>query len=301
MTAAAIECHGLSKYFGKARAIDDIDLRVEPGEIFGFLGPNGAGKTTTIRALLGLLRPTAGRCTVLGHDAWTQAVEVHRVVGSLSGDFRYDVTLTGRELIEHVGRLRGASAADLAHADALAERLHADLDRPLGALSRGNHQKIGLVQAMFFRPQVLLLDEPTGGLDPLMQDEFVELVRELREEGTTVFLSSHNLTEVEKTCKRVAIIRAGRLVATDDVEELARRALRHVHVTFAGEVPAAAIAALPGATDLEVRGARATFRVAGELDALTTFLAQQHVTDLAIERASLDELFRSFYEDPRGA
>jgi ABC-2 type transport system ATP-binding protein len=301
MGAAAIQCEGLTKRFGSSRAVEGIDLRVEPGEAFGFLGPNGAGKTTTIRALLGLIRPTAGRTFVLGHDAWREPVAVHRVVGSLSGDFRYDEALTGRQLVRHVARLRRLGAEALTHADELAERLHADLDRPLRDLSRGNHQKIGLVQALFHRPPVLLLDEPTSGLDPLMQDLFIELVHEVREAGTTVFLSSHNLTEVEKTCRRVAIIRAGRLVTTDDVQELARRALRHVHVTFAGAVPEAGIAALPGARDVEVRGQQAAFRLAGELDALTAFLAQHQVTDLAIERASLDELFRSFYEDPRGA
>lgn len=296
----AIECEALTKRFGRHRAIDGIDLEVEAGEAFGFLGPNGAGKTTTIRALLGLLRPTSGRARVLGHDAWREAVAVHRLTGTLPGDFRYDDALTGRELIAHVARLRGLGAEARAHAEELAERLQADLSRPLGDLSRGNHQKIGLVQALFHRPPVLLLDEPTSGLDPLMQDLFVELVQEARAAGTTVFLSSHNLTEVEKTCRRVAIIRAGAVVATDDVDALARRALRHVRVVFEGAAPADAIGALPGVQDVDVHGTRAAFRLAGELDALTALLAQHRVTDLSVERASLDELFRSFYEGPRG-
>ncbi len=254
MAAAAITCEGLSKHFGSSRAIDGIDLAVAQGEAFGFLGPNGAGKTTTIRALLGMLRPTAGRSTILGHDSWRAPVEVARVVGTLPGDFRYDGASTGRQLLRHVARLRRAGADEIAHGERLADRLHADLDRPLRDLSRGNHQKIGIVQAMFHRPPVLLLDEPTSGLDPLMQDLFVELVREARADGATVFLSSHYLTEVEKICERVGIIRAGKLVTTDDVAQLARRALRHVKVRFDGAVPETELTALQGATDVIVRG-----------------------------------------------
>ncbi|MBO9532364.1 MAG: ABC transporter ATP-binding protein [Solirubrobacteraceae bacterium] len=297
MTTAAIEVAGLTKRFGETRAIDGIDLRVEEGEAFGFLGPNGAGKTTTIRAILGLLKPTSGRTSVHGHDSWSKPVEVHRLVGTLPGNFRYDDTLTGRQLLLHVARLRGASADDIAHGEQLADRLHADLTRPLGDLSRGNHQKIGLVQAMFHRPKVLLLDEPTSGLDPLMQDLFIDLVHEARDGGATVFLSSHNLTEVERTCRRVAIIRGGKVVTTDEVSELADRALRHVRVAFDDDVPRGELEQLPGATDLAIRGKQATFRIAGELDALTALLSRHHVHDLVVEHASLDELFRSFYEN----
>lgn len=301
MTAPAIQCEGLTKAFGKTRAVDGIDLEIETGEAFGFLGPNGAGKTTTIRALLGLLRPTAGRTAILGHDSWREALQVHRLVGTLPGDFRYDDTLTGRQLLEHVARLRGASASDLAHAEQLADRLHADLTRKLGDLSRGNHQKIGIVQAMFHRPKVLLLDEPTSGLDPLMQDLFIDLVHAAREGGATIFLSSHYLSEVERICERVGIIRAGKLVATDDVRALATKSLRHVQIAFDGDAPEPELRALPGATELQVRGRQVSLRLAGDLDPLVALLAKHRVHDLTVERASLDELFRSFYEDPRDA
>jgi ABC-2 type transport system ATP-binding protein len=298
MPAAAIHCEALTKRYGRTLAVDGVELRVEPGEAFGFVGPNGAGKTTTIRLLMGFLRPTSGTARIFGQDAWRAAVEVHRQVGNLPGDFDFDRRRTGREILRHVARLRGASADALAYADELADRLHADLDRPLGALSRGNHQKIGLIQAMFDRPRLLLLDEPTSGLDPLMQETFITLIGEARAAGATVFLSSHNLVEVERTCERVGIIRAAKLVATESVDTLAARALRHVEVSFEGMAPTAeAIGAIPGARDVTIDGNRATLRMAGNLDDLVRFLGGYRVADLTVQRASLEELFLSFYAE----
>lgn len=302
MTDPAIRCTALSKRYGRTLAVDGIDLEVGAGEAFGFVGPNGAGKTTTIRLLMGFLRPTGGRAEIFGQDAWRAAVEVHRRVGNLPGDFDFDRRRTGRQILRHVARLRSAGPEALTYADELAERLHADLDRPLGALSRGNHQKIGLIQAMFDRPALLLLDEPTSGLDPLMQETFITLIAEARAAGATVFLSSHNLVEVERTCERVGIIRAGQLVATESVETLAARALRHIEITFDGSTPTlAAVGAIAGARDVTVDGTRVTLRMAGNLDDLVRFLGSYRVADLTVQRASLEELFLSYYAEGAAA
>ena len=193
-------------------------MSVEAGEVFGFLGPNGAGKTTTIRTLLDLLHPTSGSARLFGLDSRNDSLAIRARVGNLPGDFSYDPRLAGRELVSFLAEVRGVR--DLDRAFQLAERFHADLNRPLGGLSRGNRQKIGLIQAFFHDPELLILDEPTGGLDPLMQEEFLELVGEERQRGTSVFLSSHELDEVQRVCDRVGIIRDGRLVAVEKVAEL---------------------------------------------------------------------------------
>ena len=244
MAVAAIETLALTKRYGRARGVEDVSLRVEPGEVFGFLGPNGAGKTTTIRVLVGLLRPTRGVARILGHDAGRDGVAARRRTGFLPGDFAFDERVTGHELIDLLADLRGVD--DRRYARELAERFGAALDRPLGELSRGNRQKIGLVQALVHRPPVVVMDEPTAGLDPLMQEEFVRLVAELRRSGTTVFLSSHNLPEVERMCDRVGVLREGRLVAVEAVEEMTGRALRRVRMRFDGPAPADEFAQVSG-------------------------------------------------------
>jgi ABC-2 type transport system ATP-binding protein len=212
---SVIETHALTKRYGRARGIEDLTLTVERGEVFGFLGPNGAGKTTTIRTLLGLLRPTSGHVRLLGLYAARHGPEIHARIGHLPGEFTADPHVTGRRLLEFLAAVRGV--AGLGRAPELAERFDADLDRRLGELSRGSRQKIGLIQALFHEPELLLLDEPTGGLDPLMQEEFLAVVAEERDRGRTVFLSSHDLDEVERACDRVGIIRDGRLAAVEPV------------------------------------------------------------------------------------
>src|SRR5215217_4492149 len=198
----AIETEKLTKAYGrKARGIEDVDLAVEEGEVFGFLGPNGAGKTTTVRTLLGFLRPTGGRGEIFGLDIMRESVEIRARVGNLPGEFALEDKMTG-------------------------EGLGAELHRPMRRLSRGNKQKIGLVQAMFHRPPLLMLDEPTGGLDPLVQEEFLDIIEEVRAEGRTVFFSSHNLAEVERVCDRVGIIRGGRLAAVETTETLIDKSFR---------------------------------------------------------------------------
>jgi ABC-2 type transport system ATP-binding protein len=229
--AAVIETSGLTKRDGSARGIEDINVRVLAGEVLGFLGPDGAGKTTTIRTLLDLLHPTRGRARVFGLDSRRDSAAMHARIGNLPGDFGCDSRLGGRELIAFFAQLRGTR--DSGRAFALAERLEADIYRALGELSRGNRQKIGLIQAAFHDPELLMLDEPTSGLDPLMQEEFLGFVAEERERGDTVFISSHELDEVERACDRVGIIRAGRLVAVERVSELTGWSYRHVTLEFA--------------------------------------------------------------------
>src|SRR5262245_60272167 len=213
--AAAIGAERLTKFYGEARGILELDLEVREGEIFGFLGPNGAGKTTTIRMLLNLIRPSSGRAAVLGLDTRREAVAIRRRIGYLPGDLRLYERLTGRELLEYFGHLRGLGG--LGDGPALADRLDVQIDRPVQELSRGNRQKVGLLQAFMHRPDLLILDEPTSGLDPLIQQVFYDLVREATAEGRTVFLSSHNLAEVQHVADRVALVKEGKLVLVETV------------------------------------------------------------------------------------
>ena len=243
-----IETDRLCKRYGNARGIEDLTLTVERGEVFGFLGPNGAGKTTTIRTLLDLLHPTSGSARIFGLDSRRDSLTIRARLGNLPGEFAYDDRMTGRELLDLLAALRGIADGDRVHA--LAERFEANLDRPLRELSRGNRQKIGLIQALFHDPELLVLDEPTTGLDPLMQEEFLAVVVEHRERGGTVFLSSHDLDEVERVCDRVAIIREGRLIAVEKVEEMRGRAYRHVTVRFGDRVDPAQFAGVAGVQDV---------------------------------------------------
>jgi len=296
MAEAAIITSGLTKRYGAARGIEDVTFEVERAEVFGFLGPNGAGKTTTIRTLLGLLRPTAGRASILGFDVWRDGVAARARTGFLPGEFTFDEQVTGEELLDLFADLRGVG--DRAYARSIASRFEADLTRPLGELSRGNRQKIGLVQALAHRPAVLVMDEPTAGLDPLMQEQFARLVGELRHEGTTVFLSSHNLAEVERMCDRVGILRAGRLAAVESVEAITGRALRHVRLRFARDAPVGEFAALPGVSGLRADGPVLRLLLAGEPTELVRTAARHRLLDVEIARPSLEEAFVAAYGHP---
>ena len=290
---ALIETSNLTKTYGEARGIEDVSMTVEAGEVFGFLGPNGAGKTTTIRTLLDLLHPTSGSARVFGLDSRRESLRIRARTGNLPGDFSYDPALTGRALVGFFAELRGVS--DLRRANELAERFEADLDRPLGTLSRGNRQKIGLIQAMFHDPELLVLDEPTGGLDPLMQEEFLKVVAEHRERGGTVLLSSHELDEVERVCDRVAIIREGRLVAIEKVAELRRAAYRHVAIDFAAPADPREWAAIEGVEDVRADGAHLAFKAFGDLDAVVKAAARHTVVDIEVTEPSLEEIFLGYY------
>ncbi len=248
---AAIETEGLTKFYGAERGIEDVTVSVEAGEVFAFLGPNGAGKTTTIRTLLDLLHPSRGSARVFGLDSRRESVAIRARLGNLPGDFGYGKRSSGREALALLAKLRGVD--DLGRAEELAHRFRADLDRPLGQLSRGNRQKIGLILAMFHSPELLILDEPTSGLDPLMQEEFLALVREERERGCAVFLSSHELDEVERVCDRVGIIREGRLIAVERVADLLAKTAerRRAEVEFAEPADLEALRAMPSVVRAE--------------------------------------------------
>jgi len=250
-TTAAIETERLTKFYGAHRGIEDVSLTVEPGEVFGFLGPNGAGKTTTIRTLLDLLHPTRGSARVFGLDSRRDSVAIRARLGNLPGDFGYGKRASGREAIALLARLRGVE--DLTRVEDLAKRFRADLERPMGQLSRGNRQKVGLILAVFHRPELLILDEPTSGLDPLMQEEFLALVREERERGCAVFVSSHELDEVERVCDRVGIIRDGRMIAVERVADLLGKTQRRdrVEVEFDAPVELERVRAMPGVVGAE--------------------------------------------------
>jgi len=289
-----IETHRLSKRYGSARGIEDLSLTVEQGEVFGFLGPNGAGKTTTIRTLLNLLHPTAGSAAIFGLDSRRDSHAIRARLGNLPGDFAYDERMTGREMLQFFAALRGVPS--LARAQDLAERFEADLSRPLRELSRGNRQKIGLIQALFHDPELLILDEPTSGLDPLMQEEFLKLLAEHRDRGGTVFLSSHVLDEVERACDRVGIIRAGRLIAVEDVQEMRGRAARDVTVRFVAPVAVTELEHVAGVQDISFDGTTMRFRVHGDLDPAIKAIAQHGVRDLEVTRPALEELFLTYYD-----
>ncbi|MEU9126870.1 ABC transporter ATP-binding protein [Kitasatospora sp. NPDC048540] len=301
MTDLAIEATGLVKRYGNARtgrtALAGLDLAVERGQVFGFLGPNGAGKTTTIRLLLDLLRPTAGSLRVLGADP-RDSPKTRGRVGYLAGDFRIDGRQTGHEALTYLGDLRGGVPA--ARITELAERLDLDLGRRIGTLSKGNRQKIGVVQAFMHRPELLILDEPTSGLDPFLQQRFVELVQEADGNGQTVFMSSHVLSEVQRTCRRVGIIRDGELVTVADVEKLRRSAHRTIEITFASEIDTAVFDRLPGLQNVTVTGTPDGGRVlrailTGSPDTLVKTAARFEVTGLLAEEPELEEIFFTFY------
>jgi ABC-2 type transport system ATP-binding protein len=288
-----IETEDLSKRYGDARGIEEVSMSVEAGEVFGFLGPNGAGKTTTIRTLLDLLHPTSGSARLFGLDSRRESLAIRARLGNLPGDFSYDPRLTGRELVSFLAEIRGVR--NLGRTMQLAERFHADLERPLGELSRGSRQKIGLIQAFFHSPELLILDEPTGGLDPLMQEEFLDLVREEREHGASVFLSSHELDEVQRVCDRVGIIRNGRLVAVEKVAELIGRAYRHVSLEFDRPVDASEFRRLGGVSELVAAGNGISFRAEGDLDEVVKAAARHTVRDLQVTEPTLDEIFLTYY------
>jgi ABC-2 type transport system ATP-binding protein len=295
--APAIETFGLSKtYEGTVRALVDLDLRVEPGEVFGYLGPNGAGKSTTIRLLLGLIRPTSGRAELHGLDTSVDGVASRRLVGYLPGDLRLADRLTGEEQLESLARLRGS--VDEPFRDELCERLDVVLDRPIRQLSKGNRQKLGLVQAFMHRPQLVVLDEPTAGLDPLLQGEVRSLLRETAADGRTVFLSSHSLDEVQHVADRVGILRTGRLVDVDAVETLRERSLRHVTVTFAEPLDPAALAAIDGVRVTGTEGALVRLSAPeAALDGLVKAIARHRVVDLVSQPADLEQIFLELYRE----
>jgi ABC-2 type transport system ATP-binding protein len=290
--ANAIELRSLTRWYGKRRGVADLDVTVEEGEVFGFLGPNGAGKTTTIRVLLGLIRPSAGTATVWGLDSWVDSAAVHRRMAHLGSDPGYLGELTGAQTLDHIGALRGLARGAWR---SLAERLDLDPTVQVKKLSRGNRQKVGVVQAFMGAEPLLVMDEPSTGLDPLMQREFLALVAEARAAGRTVFLSSHNLTEVERACDRVAIIREGRLVKVATVAALVGDHTRSVNLDLAGPAEPGTFD-LPGVTVLSNTGQDVHLMVRGDVNALLRRLAELDVRDIAISTPDVEDLFFRYYD-----
>ncbi|MGD0382199.1 MAG: ABC transporter ATP-binding protein [Thermoguttaceae bacterium] len=298
--APAIVTKNLTKWYGKTRALNDLNLEVRRGEVFGFLGPNGAGKTTTIRLLLDLIRPTSGQAAVLGFDCRRQSINVRRRVGYVPGEFSLYEALTGDQFLGFIAGLRGGM--DRRKVLDLSERLDCNLRRPIRELSRGNKQKICIIQALMNQPEVLLLDEPTSGLDPLMQQEFFKIIAEVCEEGRTVLFSSHILSEVERACERVAIIREGRILMISSVAELKAKSVRRVEIAFDGVVPDGLFANLSEVRAIVQEDNRLYCIVQGSLDAMIKTLANHKVSDMISQEPSLEDIFLAFYnEDPHAA
>jgi ABC-2 type transport system ATP-binding protein len=294
----AITVAGLHKSFGRTHALDGLDLEVETGEVHGFLGPNGAGKSTTIRVLLGLLHADSGAAQVLGRDPWQDAVEVHRRIAYVPGDVTLWRNLSGGEVIDLYGRLRGG--LDPARRTGLIERFELDPTKKGRTYSKGNRQKVALVAAFASDVDLLILDEPTSGLDPLMEEVFQRCVEEERERGRTVLLSSHILSEVEELCDRVSIIRKGRTVESGSLADLRHLTRTSVTAELAG--PPNGLAHLPGVHDLDVQGKRVRLQVdTDKLDAVLRQLSESGVRSLTSTPPTLEELFLRHYQDEEAA
>jgi len=287
-----IQAEGLTKRYGETLALDGLDLSIEPGEVYGYLGPNGAGKTTTIRLLLGIHRPTRGRAALFGIDAWADPVEAHRRAAYVSGEPFLWPGMTGAETIEFLARLHGGT--DRAYRDELVQRFELDTKKKARALSKGNRQKVQLVAALATRADLLVLDEPTSGLDPLMEMAFRECIREAKERGQAVFLSSHILSEVEALCDRVGILREGRLVDQGTLAELRHLSTQTVEVTFSDRVPQ--LPPLPGVQVNQAGPNALRFEVSGSVGPVINALAGHPVTALVSREPSLEEIFMHHYD-----
>jgi ABC-2 type transport system ATP-binding protein len=291
----AIVTAALAKDYGGVRGLVDLDLEVRAGEVFGFLGPNGAGKTTTIRLLMGMLRPTGGSARIFELDCWWQAVAIKQRIGYVPGELPDWGRLRGREITAHLAGLRGG--VDPSQVASLCERLDLDLGRRWGEYSRGNKQKLALLMAFMHRPELLILDEPTGGLDPLKQQVFYQLVRDARASGATVFLSSHLLAEAEHVCDRVGIVRAGRLVTVATLDELRRLRAYQVEIEFTSPPPTEAVRAAADVEQVVATGNRLSCMVRGSFQPLLAAIAGHEVLSLASQEPSLEELFLDYYRD----
>ncbi|WP_377892166.1 ABC transporter ATP-binding protein [Alkalihalobacillus sp. R86527] len=288
----AVELKNLSKYYKKSCGIEDVSLTIQEGEIFGFIGPNGAGKSTTIRTLLNLLQPTGGSATIFGKDIVSNSKEIKKMVGYLPSEVHYYDDMRAIDLLLYSAKFHHYKNTERIHE--LAEKLQLDLNKKIEDLSFGNRKKVGIIQAILHEPKLLILDEPTGGLDPLMQNTFFELISKEREKGATIFFSSHILSEVQKMCDRVAIIKDGKLVAVEKVETLIKNNLKKISLTMKNEEEVS----LPfeGIADKQTREKNTTFLYSGDMKQLLNHLSSLDLTDVLIQEPSLDEVFMHYYE-----
>lgn len=295
MTSPAISTADLSKHYGSFVALRELNLEVHTGEIFGFLGPNGAGKSTAIKALLDQLRPTHGQASVLGMDAHRDAKAIRARIGYLPGDLALYPRLTGAATLDYFGRLRGGVSP--AVVSDLAERFEADLSKKVGEYSTGNRQKIGLIQAFMHEPELLILDEPNSGLDPLLQEVFHQLLEEVRDQGRTIFLSSHTLSEVERVADRVGIIREGSLIVVERVDALKRTAIRHVDFEFDQAVPDTLLSGVADLHEVRIDGRHARVAFEGNVDGLLRAVlgSGQRVVAMTSRESDLEEIFLTYY------
>ncbi|MET8870467.1 ABC transporter ATP-binding protein [Nocardia sp. NPDC004604] len=293
MTTAAIRAEGLTKHYGRHVALTDLHLEVGQGEVFGFLGPNGAGKSTTIRILLDLIRPTAGRVEVFGVEPRVGGAELRKRIGYLPGELEIEGRNTARELLGFLADLRGTVTPK--RIIELAELLDLDLSKKVGAMSKGNKQKVGIIAAFMHNPDLLILDEPTSGLDPLLQQRFLDLVAEAKRNGQTVFMSSHILSEVQQSADRAVIMRAGQLLGTENVEDLRRRSPRSVELVFGENVFADDFAKLPGVRELTIEGTTLRCTTEGEVDGLFKMAAKYPLVSVLSTEPDLEQIFFSLY------
>ena len=291
---AIIKTYGLTKYYGKICGIKSLDLEVDKGEIFGFLGPNGAGKTTTIRLLLDLIRPTRGQAEVFGLDTHRNSLEIRRCLGYVPGDVVLYDGMTGGEFLALMGSFH--QGHDGRRLKELQERLELDLSRQTRAYSKGMKQKLAIIQAFMNDPKLLILDEPTLGLDPLMQRQFYDLLLEEKSRGKTIFLSSHILPEVERVCDRVGIVRGGHLVDIELVADLKRKKIRRMHLIFSREMAQDELK-LKGVDIISIKGKQVELKVHGEIPSLLKQLCQLPIEDMSFPEASLEDTFMEFYEE----
>ena len=296
MNDIALHTEGLTKHYGDVKALIELDLDVHRGEVFGFLGPNGAGKTTTIRTVMDEIRPTAGHASILGMDCHKQSVEIRRHIGYLPSDLALYPNLTGKDTLTYFANLRGG--VEWSYVDELAERLGAQLDKKVGDLSSGNRQKVGVIQAFMNRPQLLIMDEPSSGLDPLVQREFQTMMREVVGQGASVFLSSHTLSEVQRVADRVGIIRHGKLIANETVSGLRAKGLRKVELELDAPPQAAVLEAVPGVRDVLIEDRRVQLSYEGTMDALLKTVTDKYgLVDISTQEADLEEVFLTYYHD----
>lgn len=294
-----LQLHGLTKTYGSFRGVEDINLELQPGEVFGFLGPNGAGKSTVIRTILNFIRPSSGSATLFGMDSVSESVAIKNNVGYLAGDIALYETMNGKEILTFLSKL--GKKTDWHYVDELVERLDATLDRPIRTLSKGNVQKIGLIQAFMHKPDLLILDEPTSGLDPLMKQVFYDMVLDMKQAGKTIFISSHDLTEVQKICDRAAFIRGGKLLGVEEVKNAHALNVRRFQATFNTPPTLTDFAKITSIKDAVVHGNKLTVTVTGSISDFITELAKHKPIDLDEQETSLEDLFMHYYKEKNNA